>query len=64
MNTYDRDIMTVLRSDAARELISRESSRISADEILENEFSILEKWIFQKYVVLCHFEDIQPEIIL
>ena len=54
----------MLCSDAARELISREFSRISADEILENEFSILEKLIFQKYVVLCHFEDIKSEIIL
>ena len=44
-------------SDAARELISREFSRISVNEILENEFCILEKLIFQKYVVVFHFED-------
>ena len=57
-------LFTLVISDAARELISREFSRILGDEILENEFSILEKLIFQKYVVLCHFEDIQSEIIL
>ena len=51
-------------SDAAREFISREFSRIHADEILENEFSILEKLISLKYVVFRHFEDIQSEIIL
>ena len=54
----------VFFSDAARELISREFSRISAGEIIENEFSILEKLIFQKYVVIRHFEDIRSEIIL
>ena len=35
------------RSDAARELNSREFSRIPADQILENEFSVLEKLIFE-----------------
>ena len=40
-------LLMILASDAARELISREFSRIATDEILENEFSILEKWIFQ-----------------
>ena len=58
LHAYHFGLRVDIFSDAARELISREFSRIPADEILENEFSILEKLIFQKYVIIGHFEDI------
>ena len=52
---------TIGASDAARELISREFSRMNFEIILENEFSILEKWRKYKSTLICRFGDSDEE---
>ena len=46
-------------SDASRELISREFSRMNFKKILENEYFILEKWRKDKSTLIYRFEGVQ-----
>ena len=49
----------VFTSDASRELISREFSRMNFEIILENELFILEKWRKNKSTLICRFEELK-----